>query len=199
MKILGINGSPRANGNTNALLEKTFEPLKERGWETEIVQVGGKVMRGCLGCRKCFENKDQKCIIANDSFNEVMAKMIEADAIVIGSPTYFTDVTAEVKALIDRAGYVAISNGRIFKGKIGAAVVAVRRAGSLHVFDTINHLFQISQMVIPGSTYWNQGFGLGEGDVERDEEGMRTMQNLGLAIDWLGKAIQPHIKDYPVE
>lgn len=198
MYALAINGSPRKGGNTETLLKETLRPLEENGWKTEIIQIGGKPMRGCVACRGCFKNKDNKCVLKNDIFNAIMEKMIAADAIIIGTPTYFTDVTAEIKALIDRAGYVSIANGRNLRGKIGAGVVAVRRAGSTHAFDTINHLFQITQMIIPGSTYWNMGIGLNKQDVINDQEGIKTMVNLGKAIDWLGKAIVPIRDKYPV-
>lgn len=123
--------------------------------------------------------------------------MLKADAIVMGSPTYFAAVSADLKALIERAGYVAYANNHAFSGKIGAAVVAVRRGGATHVYDTINHMFQMSRMIIPCSTYWNMGFGLNKGEVLDDEEGLANMRHLGKCIDWLGKAIKPSIADYP--
>ncbi|NDV21323.1 flavodoxin family protein [Desulfovibrio sp. JC022] len=197
MYVLAINGSPRKGGNTECLLKKTLEPLENEGWETELYQLGGKKIRGCMACMKCWENKDNKCVVDNDKFNEVYEKMVRADAIIIGSPTYFTDVTAEIKALIDRSGFVALANDRQFEGKIGAAVVAVRRGGATHVFDTINHLYQINGMIIPGATYWNMGYGLNKGEVLEDAEGIANMVNLGRSIDWLGKAIQPHLGSFP--
>ncbi|NDV25273.1 flavodoxin family protein [Desulfovibrio sp. JC010] len=197
MKVIAINGSPRKGGNTETMLKKVLEPLEAAGWETELYQLGGKKIRGCMACMKCWENKDNKCVVDNDKFNEVYEKMVEADAIVIGSPTYFTDVTAEIKALIDRSGFVALANDRQFAGKIGGAVVAVRRGGATHVFDTINHLFQINGMIIPGATYWNMGYGLNKGEVAEDAEGMANMLNLGQSIDWLGKAIKPHMDSFP--
>ena len=121
--------------------------------------------------------------------NLCIEKMSEADGIIIGSPTYFADLTPETKALIDRAGFVAMANGYMFKRKVGAAVVAVRRAGAIHVFDSINHLFLISQMIIAGSSYWNIGMGLEERDVERDQEGLATMRTLGQNMGWLLKKI----------
>jgi multimeric flavodoxin WrbA len=113
--------------------------------------------------------------------------MIGADGIILGSPTYFSDVTPEMKALIDRAGFVSRMNDFLFKRKLGAAIVAVRRAGATHVFDTINHLFLGSQMIVPGSIYWNIGVGRDKGDVEKDEEGIRTMKVLGQNMAWLLK------------
>lgn len=197
MKAIAINSSPRKGGNTEILLNSVLAPLQESGWETELVQIGGKPVRGCTACTKCFENKDMKCIIDTDPVNSIIAKMAEADAIILGSPTYFADVTAEMKALIDRAGYVSIANGRCFKGKIGVSVSAVRRAGALRAFDTMNHLFQISKMIIPGSTYWNLGVGRLPGEVESDEEGLNNMTDLGRMINWLGKSLKDNMDKFP--
>lgn len=197
MKALAINGSPRTGGNTEILLNKVLAPLAEAGWETELVQIGGNPLRGCMACNKCFEKKNMKCIITNDIANEVIAKMAAADAIILGSPTYFSDVTAEMKALIDRAGYVSIANGKCFKGKIGSCVVAVRRAGALRVFETMSHFLHYSQMIMPGSTYWNLGVGRLPGDVESDEEGLRNMDHLGKMIDWLGTSLKDHMDSFP--
>ncbi|MBI9092415.1 MAG: flavodoxin family protein [Desulfobacterium sp.] len=197
MYALAINGSPRKGGNTEILLTHALEPLKQSGWDTELVQVGGKKIRGCKACGKCMENKDMRCVITKDIFNDVMEKMLKADALILGSPTYFTDVSSELKALLDRSGFVALANDRAFRGKIGAAVVAVRRAGATHVFDTINHMYLMSQMIVPGSIYWNLGMGLDKGDVKKDEEGLLNMRNLGETIAWLGNAMKPHLKTFP--
>jgi multimeric flavodoxin WrbA len=189
MKAVAINGSPRAGGNTEIMLKKVLEPLEAAGWSTEYRQIGGKPIRGCMACFKCVEKKNGRCVIEGDIVNEYLELMYAADAIILGSPTYFADVTAELKALIDRAGFVALANDGAFSGKIGAAVVAVRRGGATHVFDTINHLFLISSMIVPGSLYWNLGMGLDKGDVLNDEEAMKNMSHLGETIAWLGKAI----------
>jgi multimeric flavodoxin WrbA len=133
--------------------------------------------------------KNGRCIQDKDMINQCIEKMAAADGIIIGSPTHFADLTPETKALIDRAGFVAMANGYMFKRKVGAAVVAVRRAGAIHVFDSINHLFLISQMIIAGSSYWNIGMGLEERDVERDQEGLATMRTLGQNMGWLLKKI----------
>ncbi len=190
MKVLAINGSPRPNGNTALLIDTMFAELHDEGIETEVVNLGGNSVRGCLACRQCFENKDGKCTIETDMINKVIAKMAAADGIVIGSPTYFANVTTEVKALIDRAGYVGIANGHLFKRKVGAAVVAVRRAGSCNVFDAINKFFFIQQMIVPGSVYWNLGVGRAERQVSEDEEGLNTMRILGKNMAWLLKKIK---------
>ena len=197
MKAVAVNGSPRKGGNTEILLKNVLAPLAEAGWETELIQVGGKPIRGCLACYKCFENKDLHCAQAKDVFNGIMDKLMAADAMILGSPTYFTDVSAELKALLDRAGLVAVANDRAFMGKIGAAVVAVRRGGATHVFDTINHMFLMSGVLVPGSTYWNMGYGRNMGEVEGDAEGLANMRHLGRAIDWLAKATVPALASYP--
>jgi multimeric flavodoxin WrbA len=199
MYVLAVNGSPRKKGNTELLLNAVLKPLADAGWETELFQIGGREIRGCAACGKCSESKDGKCIFTTDVFNTVMEKMIRADAIILGSPTYFADVTSEMKALIDRSGFTAMAGGRLFAGKIGAAVVAVRRGAAVHAFDTMNHLFLISQMLIPGSTYWNMGYGLNKGDVLRDAEALANMEHLGKAVDWLGRATAPHKASYPTQ
>ena len=190
MKIVAFNGSPRKDGNTSKLIGHVFSELEKEGVETEMIQIGGNPVRGCIACMKCFENKNKRCIIENDIINECIEKMVEADGIIFATPTYFADMSTEMKALIDRSGMVAIANDTLFKRKVGAAVVAVRRAGSIHAFDSINHFFTISQMIIPGSSYWNMGIGFAPGDVESDEEGLQTMQTLGQNMAWLIKKIQ---------
>jgi multimeric flavodoxin WrbA len=190
MKVIGFNGSPRKTGNTSILINTVFNQLEKEGIETEFFQLGGKKIHGCIACMKCFENKDRRCSVKNDVLNECIEKMEVADGIIIGSPTYFSNVSAEVKALIDRAGFVAIANEHMLKRKIGAAVVAVRRAGATDVFDAINKLFFINQMIVPGSTYWNLGMGLDRGDVHRDEEGLSTMRTLGENMAWLLRKIR---------
>lgn len=189
MKILGINGSPHKNGNTSLLIKEVFKTLEQEGFETELFQLGGKQVHGCTACGICREKKDGKCHIKNDAINECIAKMNEADAILIGSPVYFANVTTEIKALIDCAGYVTRATNSL-KHKVGAGVVAVRRAGEIHTFNSINDFFLISQMIVPGSSYWNVGIGKLPGDVLNDEEGMQTMKHLGENMAWLLKKIE---------
>jgi multimeric flavodoxin WrbA len=148
MKAIAINGSPRPGGNTEIMLKKVLEPLEAAGWE--YLRIGGKPVRGCMACMKCVEKRNGRCIIEGDVVNDYLEKMYAVDAIILGSPTYFADVTSELKALIDRAGFVALANDGAFSGKIGAAVVAVRRGGATHVFNTINHMFLTSSMIVPG-------------------------------------------------
>ncbi|MBW1710062.1 MAG: flavodoxin family protein [Deltaproteobacteria bacterium] len=188
MKVIAINGSPRPKGNTFNLIKYVFEELENAGIETEIVQLAGKKIRGCLSCYKCFANKDKHCSV-DDDLNGIIDKMVEADGILLGSPTYVASVSSEIKALIDRACLVSTANGYLFKYKVGASVVAVRRAGSVSAFDTLNHFLLYNQMVISASSYWNMGFGLNPGEVEKDEEGRTIMKNLGLNMAWVLKKI----------
>ncbi len=190
MNVVAINGSARKDGNTALLLGHVLEELSKEGIRTELFQLSGKKIRGCTACNKCFANRDRRCAITGDAANELIEKMDASDGILLGSPTYFTDVTTEMKALIDRAGFVGMANGAMFRRKVGAAVVAVRRAGAIHAFDTLNHFFLIEQMIVPGSNYWNVGLGLEIGDVEKDEEGIRTMRTLGKNMAWLLKALE---------
>jgi multimeric flavodoxin WrbA len=189
MKVLAFNGSPRRNGNTSILINEVFEVLEKEGIETEVVQLGNKIVHGCTACGKCKEIQNRKCHIKNDHLNFCIDKMIEADGIIIASPVYFADVTTEIKALIDVAGYVARANGHILKRKVGAAVIAVRRGGALHAFETINNFFLINQMIVPGSSYWNFVIGRDPGDVLKDAEGIQTMKTLGENMAWLMKKI----------
>jgi multimeric flavodoxin WrbA len=185
MKVVAFNGSARAEGNTALLIEAALAPLREAGVECEVVNLRGTRLHGCIACYKCRETRDRKCSGVNDDMNALIARMDEADGVIIASPTYFADVTSEVKALIDRSGMVGMVNGGMYRRKVGAAIVAVRRGGAIHVFDTINHFFMIAQMIVPGSSYWNMGYGRDKGEVAEDEEGMRTMRVLGENMAWL--------------
>ncbi len=187
MKVTAFNGSARKDSNTAIMLNVALEALNKQGIETELYQLAGKQIRGCIACYKCMENKDQRCAVKKDVANECIEKMLASDGLLLGSPTYFADVSTEMKALIDRAGLVSRANGDMFKRKAGAAVVVARRGGSVHAFDSMNHFFLIGQMIIPGSNYWNMGFGLNKGDVEKDLEAMDTMKVLGENMGWLIK------------
>lgn len=185
MKVLAINGSARKDGNTAAMLRAALAPIEAAGIETELLQLHGKNIHGCIACMKCWEKKDGHCVVKNDMLNEIMDKMVAADGMLIGSPTYFANVTSNIKSIIDRAGMVALAGGYLLARKVGAAVVAVRRGGAIHVFNSINHFYFINQVVVPGSSYWNLGRGLEPGDVEKDEEGMQAMDNLGKNMAWV--------------
>src|SRR5574344_855547 len=178
-KVVAFNGSPRKDGNPSILIGEVFKVLEAAGIETELVQFGNKVVHGCTACGKCREVQDRKCHIKNDLLNECIQKMIEADGIILGSPVYFADVTSEMKALIDVAGYVTRGNGHLLARKVGAGIVSLRRAGEIHALNSMNNFFLINQMIIPGSSYWNLGIGREPGDVLNDVEGIQTMKKLG--------------------
>ncbi len=189
MKVAAFNGSARKDGNTAILIRHVLAELEAQGISTELVQLGGKHIQGCIACLKCFKNRDRHCSVKKDMLNECIDMMLKADGIIMGSPTYFANVSTNIKSLIDRAGLVAKANDEMFARKTGAAVVAVRRAGAIHVFNSINHFYFINQMVVPGSTYWNIGLGLSPGDVEKDDEGIKTMSTLGRNMAWLMKRL----------
>jgi multimeric flavodoxin WrbA len=192
MKVVAINGSARRDGNTALLIGHVFSELEKEGIDTEMIQLSGEIIRGCTACYRCFATKDNRCAVSTDSgdiVNDCIARIAAADGIIIASPTYFADVSAETKAIIDRAGMVGRANPDLLRRKVGAAVVAVRRAGAMHVFDTINHFFLISEMIIAGSSYWNIGTGRNIGEVENDQEGVATMAQLGKNMAWLLRKI----------
>ena len=189
MKVIAFNGSPRADGNTAILIRRVLATLEAEGIETEFIQLGGQAIHGCMACGTCRKLQNRECKIVNDNVNLYIKKMAEADGIILGSPTYFSMMTPELKALIDRAGFVAMSNNHIFKRKVGAAVVAVRRTGAMPTFDAINHFFLISEMIVAGSSYWNVGIGRAIGEVNNDIEGLSTMETLGKNMAWLLKKL----------
>lgn len=185
MKVVAFNGSARKDGNTAALLNRALAEIRAAGIETELIQLAGKEVRPCQACYRCVALKNRRCAVTDDFLNDCIAAMDAADGIILGSPVYFADVSGLMKALIERAGFVARVNGDMHKRKVGAAVVSVRRGGAIHAFDTATHFFLIGQMIVAGSIYWNIGIGRDKGDVEGDEEGMATMKALGENIAWL--------------
>jgi len=189
IKVVAFNGSPRPKGNTFHLLKKVLEVMGEEGIEGEIIQLGGKRLAGCKACYKCYQTKDRRCAQEDDEMNLFIEKALAADGILIGSPVYFSNVSTEVKAFIDRCGMVAKANDDMLKGKAGAAVISVRRAGATFAYSAVNFFFGISQMIIPCSSYWNTGIGMNPGDVLQDQEGMETFQTLGRNMARLLKRI----------
>jgi multimeric flavodoxin WrbA len=186
MKILAFNGSPNKDGNTSILINHIFRELEKEGFKTELVSLSGRKIHGCIACYKCFENKDRRCSVKDDFANECIEKMIDAGGIILGSPVYFADLTAEMKALIDRAGFVSMANGGLYKNKVGASVVALRRTGGIHTVDSMNHFFLAGQMIIVG-----RGIGIGRniGEVEKDQEGIQMVKALGQRMAWLLKKV----------
>ena len=189
MKVVAFSGSARKDGNTAILVKQAFTELEKAGIETELVQLAGERLRGCIACYQCWQKKDRRCAVQDDCIDDCIQKMSTADGILLASPTYFADITTEIKALIDRAGMVARANDHMFRRKVGAGIIAVRRGGAIHAFDSLNHFFLISQMIVPGSIYWNMGIGREIGEVAQDSEGMQTMQVLGENMAWLMKKL----------
>jgi multimeric flavodoxin WrbA len=189
MKVVAISSSPRRDGNTAILLRHVLAELDGAGVETELVQLAGKSLSGCTGCLKCATALDNHCHgVKDDGVNECIDKMLAADGILLGTPVFFGDANATMRALIERTGYATRKNGNPLARKVGAAVIAVRRGGAMHAFDSVNHFFQIAAMVVVGSSYWNFGIGGEAGAVESDAEGLQTMHNLGINMAWvLGK------------
>jgi multimeric flavodoxin WrbA len=185
MLVVAFNGSARKGGNTARMVREVFSVLEREGIETRLTELAGERIRGCTACYRCGKNKDRRCAVDDDVVNACIEEMLAADAILLASPTYFADVTAELKALVDRAGMVSRANGDMLRRKAGAAISVARRGGAIHTFDTLNHFFFISQMIVPGSSYWNLGFGRDRGEVEKDEEGLATMRTLGENLAWL--------------
>ena len=189
MKVVGINGSARKDGNTSILIRKVFDELDAEGIETRLVNLGPQSVNGCLACMKCFENKDGHCVQDKDALNEWLDEMAIADGIILGTPVYFANISGQIKCFLDRAWMVARANDNLFKRKVGAAVVAARRAGAVTAFHALNTYFGISEMVIAGSTYWNLGYGREKGECLQDGEGLQNMANLGKNMAWLIKSI----------
>ena len=188
MKVVAINGSVRKDGNTAILMNLALEELRAEKTEAAMIQMAGEKIAGCIACYQCAKTKDGKCAVKTDRFNDYLQMMRDADGILLGSPTYIADITANMKALIERATIVCRANGGdLFKRKVGAGIVAARRAGALQAFNVLNDFFLINQMIIVGSNYWNIGIGRNAGDVKNDAEGVQTMKVLGSNMAWLLK------------
>ncbi|MBC2581674.1 flavodoxin family protein [Clostridium sp. DJ247] len=187
MKVIGINGSARKNGNTAILIQTVFKELEKQDIEIELIQLFDKEIKSCTGCFACKGNRE--CIMKDDAFNECFHKMVEADGVILGSPVYSADISSKMKAFVERSGVVVATNPELLKYKVGASVVAVRRGGGMTAVDTLNHFLLNKEVLLVGSTYWNMVYGKEVGDVLRDEEGMRNMKNLGQNMAWLIKKI----------
>lgn len=189
MRVFAINGSARKDGNTALLIKEVFSELNKEGIETEMFQLSGKKLRGCIACYKCFQNKDRRCSVKDDVLNDLLAEMEKSEGFILGSPTYFSDVTSSTRAFIERCGFVARANDFMFKRKVGSGVIAVRRAGAIPALSSISLFLHYMQMINPGSSYWNVGIGRDPGEVLNDAEGIQTMQTLGQNMAWLLKKL----------
>jgi multimeric flavodoxin WrbA len=189
LKVVAFNGSPQRQGNTSIMIGRVFEELEKQGIETELMQIGGRPVRGCVNCEICVKKQNLRCVV-DDWVNDAIEKMIRADGIIIGSPAYFGDLTPETKALMDRAGRVTRVGGKVHLArKVGAALSAARRAAAMTTIDSIQRFFTINEMVLVSSCYWNVAYGLEPGDVTSDEEGMMVMQRLGENMAWVLKKL----------
>ncbi|MCH1965695.1 flavodoxin family protein [Paraclostridium sordellii] len=190
MKVVAFNGSPHKKGNTYNAIETVAKELEKEGIEVEIVHVGNKAIRGCIACGGCARNQNERCVLDKDEVNEWIQKMKEADGIILGSPVYYSAIAGTMKSFLDRAFYVASSNGGMFRHKVGASVVAVRRSGGIPVFDQLNNYINYSEMIMPTSNYWNVAYGTAPGEVTQDEEGMQIMRVLGKNMAWMMKVVE---------
>ena len=188
MKAIAIVGSPRKGGNTEVFAGHALKAIAEEGIDIEIVSLAGVDIRPCNACMVC--DKEETCPIKDDLL-PIYQKMKAADAIILASPVYFGSATALIKALMERAGYIAFHNGRVFAGKVGGSMVVARRAGNSFTFAQINFWFHILGFFSPGSTYWNVAIARNKGEVEKDEEGMRTAWNFGKNIAFLLNKLKP--------
>jgi len=185
MNVIAINGSARKDGNTALILRMVLAELEKEGIGTELIQLADFEIAPCRGCFGCRGKKT--CVFANDGFATVWEQMISADGILLGSPVYSADISAKMKALLERAAVVAATNPGLLTRKVGAAVAAVRRGGGMTAVDTMNHFFLNKEMLLVGSTYWNMVYGREIGDVLNDAEGVANMKNLGRNMAWLLK------------
>ena len=194
MKVVAINGSPNKHGNTYHALSMVGAKLNEQGIDFEILHIGNKAVRGCMACGKCGQAKDEKCVITTDPLNEWIQSMKTADGLILGSPVHYAGVAGTMKCFLDRAFYVAGSNGSLFRHKVGASVVAVRRSGGSATFDCLNHYLHYSEMIVATSNYWNITHGRAPGEAIEDAEGNQIMQVLGNNMAWILK-MREHTKD----
>lgn len=189
MKVLAFNGSPNKEGNTYHAIKMVTAELEAQGIETEIVQVGHKTLSGCIACGQCIKNRNEQCVIPGDDVNEWIQKMKQADGIILGSPVHYSAIAGTMKSFLDRAFYVAGFNKSLFRHKVGASVVAVRRSGGLPAFEQLNNYLCYSEMLIPTSNYWNVIHGTVPGEATQDEEGVQIMRVLGKNMAWLMKLV----------
>jgi len=187
MKAVGIVGSPRPGGNTEILVSEALRVLREEGIETEMILLAGKSIKGCDACQAC--SKTGECAV-DDDMEPIRQKMLAADAIIVGSPVYYSGATPETMALLHRVGYSSRALGRPFERKVGGPIAVARRAGQNFALAEMMYFFLITGMIVPGSTYWNMAFGREKGEVLQDEEGLRTIRNFAQNVAWLLKKIK---------
>ncbi|MBW5390177.1 flavodoxin family protein [Brachyspira hampsonii] len=190
MKVLAINGSARKDGNTAILVNIIFEELNREGIETEMIQLARQVIEPCKACWGCA--KKTNCVHRNDNFQEYFEKMKNADGIILASPVYSANISSNLQAFLERASVISDMHRdkNLFKYKAGASVCSLRRGGALNAIDAMNHFLIIQDMFLAGSSYWTFAFGKDIEDVKNDEEGIKTIKNLGINIAYLMKALE---------
>lgn len=198
MKVVAFNGSPRANGNTREAIGIMAEELEKAGIEVEVVQVGNKKIRGCLGCMWCVKAQNERCVIAEDEVNDYIQKMKGADGIILSSPVYYAGVAGTMKAFLDRAFFVVGVNGNFLRHRVGTSLAAVRRSGGIPTIDNLDRYINYSEMFVPTSNYWNVAHGLKPGEVAQDDEGVQIIRVLGKNMAWLMKAVELGKKEMPL-
>ncbi len=187
MKILALNGSPKKNGNTHAVLELIEKEALSQDVEIEIINIGDKNIHGCIACEYCKRSEEKKCVFKEDILNEVVEKMADADGIIIGSPVYYAGINGTLKSFLDRAFY---SNSQRFKYKVGFGFTVSRRSGEVAAFNQINNYFNLAEMIIPPSQYWNVIHGLTPNEVLQDGEGIQTILKSTKSMIWLLKNLE---------
>lgn len=198
MKVLLFNGSPREKGNTAHALRAVAAVLEAEGIGTELIHVGAGQLQSCTGCNSCAKLRDGKCTLPDDGVNGWIEKMREADGFLLGSPVYFGEPTAVMKAFLDRAFFAAGNSGNLFRFKAGAALVVLRRPGGRTALDALLRYFGYAEMIVPFAANWNMVFGLKPGEAEQDVEGMQAARNLGRNLAWLLKAMELGKANIPV-
>jgi multimeric flavodoxin WrbA len=171
------------------LINKALSTLQEEGVETEFLSLADRPIKPCTGCRGCFASDTPRCVQEDPAFEGMIERFMEADGILLGSPVYFGSATPQIMTLVDRVGYVARRHPQLLRRKVGAALVVGRRAGQNFTFAQLNYFFLISEMIVPGSSYWNIAFGREKGEVENDAEGISTVQTLARNMAWLLKKL----------
>ncbi|NLY00650.1 MAG: flavodoxin family protein [Rhodopirellula sp.] len=189
MRVLGISGSPRPDGNTGILIKQALEILSAEGIETDYLPLADRPIKPCMACGGCFRSDTIRCVQEDPAFEGILERFAAADGVLVGSPVYFGSATPQTMALLDRVGYVARRHRDLLRRKVGAAIVVARRAGQNFTFAQLNYFFLISEMIVPGSTYWNVAFGREKGEVNSDTEGVETVKNLAMNMAWLMKKL----------
>jgi len=189
MRVLGVSGSPRRGGNTDILIQTALEVVAAEGMETDFLSLAERPVKPCIACGGCAKAEEVCCVQEDPAFEGIIDRFMAADGILVGSPVYFGSATPQTMSLLDRVGYVSRCKGSFLRRKVGAAIVVARRAGQNFTFAQLNYFFLISEMIVPGSTYWNIAFGRNKGEVSGDEEGIDTVKTLAANMAWLMKKL----------